>query len=135
MPLIERSVFVFGMNSSIAPAVFEVNSPATVCGYSDRHAGFISSVNKSGTKVTFRYGTAKLLNGVDSGEKDALQFSPGGFVGHTSGTQRWEIKDTNEEASRTFTLRKNGKWIESGQTLTGGARLVAGHSHHYDYNF
>ena len=123
------------MNTTVTPATFTVNAEATVLGYSDRHAGFIIEVSKSGKQVTFQYGEAKLLNGMDSNAADKLVCHPGGFCGHVEGAQRWEITKDGNGATRKFSLRGNGKWIEVGQSATGGARLVAGHSHHYDYNF
>lgn len=78
---------------------------------------------------------AKLLNGVHSGEPDALQFEPGGFVGHTSGIQRYDFSP-GEGSPVKFTRRKNGSWREVGTGLKSrGGRLSAGRAKHYDYNF
>lgn len=121
--------------TTAAHVSFEVNSEATVLGYSDRTAGFIVEVSKSGKAVTFQYGTATLLNGMGSGEKDALVCHPGGFCGHVEGKQRWSIAKDSNGATVKFTLRKNGRWVRAGESADRGTRLVAGHSHHYDYNF
>ena len=85
---------------------FSVGDKATFTLHTDSQAGYITSVSKSGKKVGFKTAEAKLLNGVKSGEPDALTFTQGGFYGHTSGRQRWEIADKpNDEAEAFFTLR------------------------------
>jgi hypothetical protein len=112
---------------------FEVGDGATVVKYSDRNAGTI--VEASAKKVVWQRDTATLLNGPQSGEDDALVFSPGGFVGHTSGTQRYEYAPDPDGVTRVFTLRKNGRWVQAGEPMTGGPKLVAGRSEYYDFNF
>lgn len=120
---------------------FQVNDKATFNLYSDSNAGYIVKVSKSGKKVWFCRAEAKLLNGANSGEPDALEFSPGGFCGHTSGFQRWQIAETpRNERPTCFTLRvqKNGEeiWKMVGHgTYSPGCTLSGGHHHHYDFNF
>jgi hypothetical protein len=121
--------------TNTAHVTFQVNSEATVVGYSDRHAGFIVNVSKSGKVVEFQYGNAALLNGMGSGEKDALVCHPGGFCGHVEGKQRWSITKDEKGATQKYSLRGNGRWVRVGESAQNGSRLVAGHSHHYDYNF
>lgn len=76
---------------------------------------------------------ATLLNGVNSGEPDALEFSPGGFVGHTSGTQRWDITEDEDGTVRAFSWReKKGQWRMTG---FDNSRLYVGVRHNYDFNF
>ncbi|MDP2361964.1 MAG: hypothetical protein Q8O14_14640 [bacterium] len=113
----------------------QAGDPVTRSGYSDCHAGYVFQINKTRTKLAMQDGDARLLNGANSGEPDALVFSPGGFCGHTSGTQRWEIKPSDLARVTVFTLRKNGRWIETGSTLKQGHPLCAGHHHHHDFNF
>ncbi len=116
--------------------VFAVGDHATAHGYSDSYAGYIMAVSPNGKRVSFSRGNAKLLNGMNSQEADALQCAVGGFCGHVSGSQRWEITpDTVNGTCETFSLRSNGKWVREGESAKGGMRLTAGHSHHYDYNF
>jgi len=123
------------------PETFKVGDHATFCTYSDCHAGYITWVSKSGKSVLFQRGKAKLLNGFNSGEPDALQFSAGGFCGHTSGDQRWEITPDDKFGYTTKCTRRDlgdGKftWKEVGHpTRSAGCTLGAGHYHHYDYNF
>lgn len=115
---------------------FKVGDKATYCLYTDCDAGYIVYVSKSGRTVKFQEGRAFLLNGPDSGEPDALQFSPGGFFGHTSGEQRWKIEEDSQGRILKFSLRKTGFWKLNGHGgKSPGCGLIEGHHHHYDYNF
>lgn len=114
---------------------FKVGDHATAILWSDRNAGFITRVSADGKRVWFAEGEATLLNGVNSGADDALQFAPGGFVGHTSGQQRWEIKPAATPHEVEYSLRNNGRWVRKGEPASNGQGLRAGHSHHYDFNF
>lgn len=109
-----------------------VGMGVTFCGWSDREPGTVVSVSPSGHKFTFRLDAAKLLNGFDSGEPDALKFSPGGFVGHTSGVQRYEFTPNPDGRLETATRRKDGTYRVAGGTsrVRVGTRFK-----HYDYNF
>jgi hypothetical protein len=110
----------------------EVGDGVTLHGWSDSDPGTITRVSPNGRRIWFRMDSATLLNGVDSGEPDALRFSPGGFVGHTSGTQRWKIEPNPEGAECSATLRKDGSWCLVG----GDSRVSVGERwKHYDYNF
>ncbi|MDP2324289.1 MAG: hypothetical protein Q8N51_09705 [Gammaproteobacteria bacterium] len=116
-------------------ALVQVGDPVTRSGYSECHAGYVIQINEARTKLVMQDGNARLLNGANSGEPDALHFSPGGFCGHTSGTQRWEITPNPNGRLHIFTLRKNGRWIETGLAHNQGKPLCAGHHHHHDFNF
>lgn len=119
------------------PHLFKVGDKATHTLHTDSHAGYIVHVSPNGKTVLFARAEATLLNGPNSGEPDALHFSPGGFAGHTSGAQRWKVAEKPMEGHRVkFTLRGNGRWkITGGGTYTPGNTLTAGHHPHYDYNF
>lgn len=106
---------------------------ATVRGYSDHQAATI--IERTATRITVRTDTATLLNGPDSGEPDALTFTPGGFCGHTSGVQRWEHTPDPDGVIYMYTLRKNGRWVLLGAPANGRQLLVGKRAHHYDYNF
>ena len=67
----------------------EVGDGVTISGWSDSDVYTVVSVSKSGNSAVVREDKSTLLNGVNSGEPDALKFYPGGFAGHTTGTQRW----------------------------------------------
>jgi hypothetical protein len=110
----------------------EVGDGVTLHGWSDSDPGTITRVSPNGKRIWFRMDSATLLNGVNSGEPDALTFSPGGFMGHTSGTQRWKIEPNPEGAECSATLRKDGSWCLVG----GDSRVSVGERwKHYDYNF
>lgn len=114
---------------------FKVGDGATVCYWTDRKACTVVKVSASGKRVWVQRDKAKLLNGVNSGEEDALEFTPGGFCGHMSGSQRYEYERDTEGEVMEFSLRKNGRWVMKGNTARGGLRLTEGRYEHYDYNF
>lgn len=114
----------------------EVGSEVTHVLYTDAKAGWVSRISPSGKKLWVELGEQRLLNGVESGEPDALTCAPGGFCGHISGTQRWEVKRAENPVVIAFTLRQTGKWKAVGSnTYAIGNSLIAGHRPHYDFNF
>lgn len=104
----------------------------------DLKCGTIVKVSASGTTVSVVEDEAVLLNGAGSGAPDALTFTPGGFVGHTSGEQRWEFKPGDGPVVK-FTLRATGRFKLAGTSINGSMRgwgnLSAGRAKHYDFNF
>lgn len=116
-----------------------VGEGANVFGYSDVMAYTVISVNKTGTVAVIQRDKATLLNGHNSDAADKLSFSPGGFCGHTSGSQRYSYeRDPNGETLR-ITLRAGGKfegtWRTKGNN-SGAMRVRFGERHeHYDFNF
>ena len=74
---------------------------------------------------------ATLLNGFKSGEPDALQFSPGGFCGHTSGVQRYSFESNPAATVSRIRLSKKGWKSASGFRFKLGTAPYK----HYDYNF
>lgn len=121
------------MTAAVAGTGFEVGDGATACGWSDTKAGTI--IEASATKVTWQRDKATLLNAANSGADDALTFEAGGFLGHTSGTQRYSYERDTDGATLVFTLRKNGKWVKAGEGMKSGMKLKAGRSEYYDFNF
>lgn len=103
------------------------------CGWSDQRA--MTVISRNGSTIKVQRDTAKLLNGMDSNEVDKLQFSRGGFVGHTSGTQRYDYSPNSDAGVGTYSRRKNGNWVRKGESMRGGTKLIAGRHEHYDYNF
>ena len=82
---------------------------------------------------------AELLNGTTSGQADALHFAPGGFVGHTSGRQRYQFTGGNGPAVR-FSWRKGSQRFQMAGTSSTGSMgtwglLSHGRYKHYDFNF
>jgi len=105
---------------------------------SDVLSGTVSRV--TGNAVYVVEDNAKLLNGVESGAADALHFEPGGFVGHTSGTQRYHYRPgTGPELAFTARRALGGSFKERGTSSRGSMRgwgiLFHGRSKHRDYNF
>ena len=102
--------------------------------WSDVHAYTVVAVAKSGKRCTVQRDKARLLNGPISGEPDALQFEVGGFFGHTSGRQRWEIERDPEGQTIEISLRKDGRWREVGMS-SGNTFVLGKRVEHYDFNF
>lgn len=114
----------------------KLNDPVTFTIYTDSKVGWVTKVSPNGKTIEVEYALQTLLNGPNSGEQDALQFSPGGFMGHVSGTQRWKIERDESPVREKFTLRKNGQWKVSGHaTKSPGCVLTSGHYPYYDFNF
>ena len=78
---------------------------------------------------------SKLLNGMDSGEADALKCDVGGFVGYVSGKQRYEYAPNPDGAIDKFTLRNNGQYVRVGESKTGTRLIVGGRESYHDFNF
>lgn len=121
--------------NNVPEVVAVVGAGVSICGYSDRAACSIIEVSKSGKKIKVQRDKAELLNGPKSGEEDALVFSAGGFCGHVSGSQRYSYEADPEGGIREFSLRKNGRWVQVGESIQGGSRLIEGRAEYYDYNF
>lgn len=118
-----------------------VNGPATYTLATDSHACTVVAIDRKGTRVTLRRDKATLLNGAFTGEPDALRFEPGGFVGHTSGTQRYAYEpDPNGETYVvTRRVRRNGevvwKAVGHGTNSPGLRAHFRSRREHYDFNF
>lgn len=119
----------------------EVGQGATFCLWTDCHACTVIEVRRNGKEAVLQRDKATLLNGFNSDEPDALTFTPGGFAGHTSGTQRYSYeRDPNGQIIRVSrrTL-KNGEviWKQVGQPTKspGATATFNGRHEHHDYNF
>ena len=128
---------------------FKVGDGASVCFYSDTEAYTVIKVTPK--TITLQRDKATLLNGFKSGEPDALQISPGGFSGHTSGEQRYKIeRDPNGSIIKAHMRKRPRKvWTKGAGTdyegqyadvykadfRWGSARIIEGRHEHYDYNF
>ena len=108
---------------------FEIGDGVTLCGYSDREAYTVISMTPRTIKV--QRDKATLLNGMNSGQPDALQASVGGFCAHVSGEQRYAYEsDPTSEDIEVVRLTKKG-WIAS----RSGRAVIHGRHEKYDYNF
>jgi hypothetical protein len=126
---------------------FQKGDQVTLCGYSDRVSYTVIASTR--TTLTIQANKRRLLNGLDSNEPDKLTYSPGGFGGHVSGTQRYEVTpDPDGVIVKAYLKRKERKvWTEGagtdggyGYTLkpdfcVGSSFIVEGQSDYYDYNF
>lgn len=116
----------------------KVGDGATFTLYTDSNAATI--IARTATTITLQFDKAELLNGFDSGEEDALQFAPGGFVGHTSGRQRWAHERDPEgrivKVSRRVLRNGAVRWVQVGHgTRSPGCSATAGRHHFHDFNF
>ena len=124
---------------------YKVGDGVTLCGYSDREAYTVIAVTPK--TITIQRDKATLLNGFDSGEPDALQFSPGGFCGHTYGQQRYSYERNpngsigkchmRKRPTLVWTKGEDGRYsdVPTADFRHGSSRVVAGRSEYYDYNF
>lgn len=99
---------------------FKIGDPATNYIWTDRHAGFIIDVSKSGKKVTWQRGTATRTD--NNGMSDC---------------QSYDVVPNPKGVIKEFSLRKRGDteiWKEVGtSTKEAGGGLFAGHREYYDY--
>lgn len=128
-------------DAAVAAAEPVVGAAATFVLYTDRTAATVVAVRKNGKEVVLRADAAVLLNGFQSGEPDALTFSPGGFCGHTSGTQRhvYVANPEGEEIVVSRRVAKDGsvRWkrVGSSSTSPGSYAYFGRRSAFYDFNF
>ena len=107
----------------------KIGDGATVCFFSDRRAGTIINVSKSGKKVDVQLDKATLIN------RDELEFSPGGFCCHVEGIQKYAYEPDPDGVIWRFSLRKNGKYVRSGDSINGTRLILGIRAEHYDFNF
>lgn len=111
----------------------EVGDGATIRGWTDCQAATI--IARTAKTITVQKDKQTLLNGANSGEPDALTCYPGGFMAHVEGKQRYAYKTTKYGAVATFSLRRNGRWVQVGQGARTGTSLGLGRHGFYDFNF
>lgn len=125
---------------------FKVGDGATLHIGSDAQAHTVTKVTR--TTITLQRDKATLLNGVNSDAEDKLEFSAGGFVGHTSGTQRYDYAPDENGAVIIARLKRKPKkvwrqisedgkhgYVEEPHFAAGGFNVTAGRREHYDFNF
>ena len=102
----------------------EVNTPVVGMGgsihyWSDSHACTIIEVSKSGKTVVTTKDIAKRIdsNGMST-------------------SQKYEFTPNPDGVRYTFTLRKNGRWVQEGESMRGGTVLtLTGRYHYHDFSF
>lgn len=108
----------------------KIGDRITLMAWSDRRAYTVVAVSSGGHRITLRRCKVALLNGLKSGQLDALTFAAGGFCGHVSGEQRWDIQDDPDGDLLTAHLRKDGRYYSNAGWIS-----LDGGSEFYDYNF
>jgi len=106
----------------------------TKCYYSDRGTYEVVEVSPSGKTLVLQPVKTTLLNGFNSGEKDALKSYPGGFAHHVEGRQRYSYERLERDPKRFSKVRWSAK-RKRYQGPGGHPSLIAGGHQHYDYNF
>jgi len=132
-----KANFFGNSKSMVCPRCSVIVKPVVGMGaceilYSDIRSYTIIAVSTTGKTITLQRDKAKLLNYVDSNTPDALTCSEGGFAGHTTGAQRWDIQPDPDGHIMIARLRKNGDYGFVGGT---GNIRIGTHSEHYDFNF
>lgn len=96
-----------------------IGDGATIQWWTDRTACTVIAVSTSGRQVTVQEDLATRIdsNGLSDTQTYRYQPNPKGRI--------WR-----------FSLRKNGQWVQVGETITGGLTLVIGFKRTYhDYGF
>lgn len=97
----------------------EIGMGATIHFYTDRHAATVVDVSKSGRRIVVREDKAIRTDSNGSSESQSYRYepNPGG-------------------AEHVFTLRKNGRWVESKSAMSSGSGLSLGErDEYYDFGF
>ena len=97
----------------------EVDMGATILSWTDRTAGTIVAVSKSGKKLTWQ--RDKVTRTDDNGMSDS---------------QTYTYEQDPNGYDQEFSLRKGGRWVKVGYSIHDGTSLGIGHrSEYYDYSF
>jgi hypothetical protein len=105
------------MASSEDPAA-AVGVGATILYWTDRVAGTVVSVSRNGREIVVQ-------------EDTAIRTDPNGM----SDAQSYRYEANPDGITRTFTLRRNGRWILKGESLRGTAAKLGFRRHYHDYSF
>lgn len=120
----------------------KVGDGVTINAYSDRRACTI--VKRTEKKIWIQRDKATLLNGLKSDAEDKLQFSPGGFCGHTSGQQRYSYEAdptativcySRREWYNAYDRKTFVRYVRVGEAYRTGESISAGRHEYYDFNF
>jgi hypothetical protein len=90
---------------------------ATMNGWSDRHAATI--IRRTAKTITVQRDRATRIDGNGASE-----------------AQTWVFERDYDGATRTYSLRKNGRWIAQGASATARDSLTIGtRDEYYDFSF
>lgn len=118
-------------NRKQVKVIAKVGDGATMHWWTDSKPCTVVRTSPSGKNVWVQMDDAKLLNGITSDAADKLDLTPGGFLGHVEGKQRYEFTRNTSGPIHRVTLRKDGwRCAAQGATVTLGVRFK-----HHDYNF
>ncbi len=95
-----------------------VGMGATICHWTDREACTIVSVSASGKQIVVQKDKATRTDNNGMSEMQGYSYAPDP-VG----------------AIRTFTLRKNGRWITKGSPMDGTSCHIGHRRQYHDYSF
>jgi hypothetical protein len=110
------------------PLDFKVGDGATLSIGTDSKAGTIIKVK--GKRVVWQEDTA-----IRDDEKSTLTATVGGFAAHFEGKVHFDYEPNPEGLQLTFSLRKNGRWVQQKHKTRGGSCLSRGRHKFTDYNF
>ena len=105
------------MQDSLHP-VPEVGMGATQLMWTDRSAGTIIEVSKSGKKLVF--------------QRDAVSRKD---TNGMSDSQSYLYKRNSHGLTYEYSLRKNGRWVRVGDNFNGPSLLLGHREEYYDYSF
>jgi hypothetical protein len=110
----------------------EVGMKVTLCMWSDRQVYTIIEVSKSGRVITVQRDKK-----IAKHTPEDLGFVVGGFssIATTQDKQDWEMVADPEGSIRKYSLRKNGRWCEVGDSDRACGLVLNVASEFYDYNF
>lgn len=111
--------------NKLTPVTAKVGDGATICLWSDRHAGTIIKVTKS--TITVQRDKATL----DPNWKP--EFIPGGFAGHCTNQEDQTYTYERNPKGETYTFHWSKKYNCYGQP--GNLKAIKGRREFYDYNF
>jgi hypothetical protein len=96
----------------------EVGMGATMLSWTDRKAATIIEVSKSGKRITIQPDKSTRTDSNGMSESQSYTYEPN--------PKAYAIE---------YSLRKNGRWVRVGDSMTGSSLLVGHREEYYDYSF
>lgn len=106
------------MTNKQTEQVFQPGDGATECLWSDRHAGTILSVSANGKKIEWQSDKATRTDNFGMSDDQSYSYAP-----------------NPNGRIRTYTLRKNGRYVQEGDEMKTGTSLVRGRHEFHDFSF